>query len=664
MVNNNSSSNNKTATSFGIRMGGSSTKQINTVILLGLLTLSSLSLSAFLIRNSTQESLAKQLLLPANQQSISQHRRQTFDPFSDFAFRTVNQTQNPEDTNIEQEYFSSYHCVSTGSQFNGNSQSERLSYNGQRPNFSNRQCHYKNLYYRISDQTFHYLASPKETKVWKEARKADAEIMGSIESELKHQLTEDQDQLIQHHLKLQGGVNRTMIVNQLQKNIEHYKENSFPRLFSSYMEIINRMNVQIGHALKYDVMPSDPWRPIVHEHDRSEDLWGTIESSSFAIVDIKSNQDAGEDVVKDFYMTLYRPSHSMNIGHLLWDDVYTIYGLYDRLIDQNNNKSPSDDQDLIVPFFVELPDARRNRNYGGHDKLWRCSPGNHVKWEKCRKMYMRVFQDFTGVAVDRCSGDLLRTGNWLRGDEPIGVWRGHAKNDTCLGNRTEDRYKLHAHMNRNRLVDEQNKDPTNVDLVMLPNVLAGGGRMGFIACKGDCAIGRSQQNYRFRNYLIDNILLAEKDKVNGEGIKTTTKPHGYIVFSLPFGSSRPKYVYDFQEEIQECIRIHGADLVKVVELPKMTIQDQVRLLEETALLITNHGGIASASIFLPRGSSAIVYWHGEVKYDHQWFESTGYFRSVFIGVEERPFLNRTMAILDDELEKTRMEWAFHQKEEQ
>ena len=66
------------------------------------------------------------------------------------------------------------------------------------------------------------------------------------------------------------------------------------------------------------------------------------------------------------------------------------------------------------------------------------------------------------------------------------------------------------------------------------------------------------------------------------------------------------------------------------------------------------------SIFLPRGASAIVFWHGR-KMDHHWYESAGYFRSVYVGFDERPFLNRTMAILDDELEKTRIEWAFQEE---
>ena len=97
-------------------------------------------------------------------------------------------------------------------------------------------------------------------------------------------------------------------------------------------------------------------------------------------------------------------------------------------------------------------------------------------------------------------------------------------------------------------------------------------------------------------------------------------------------------------------------MVKVVDLATLSMKDQVLLLDETAVLVTNHGGIASASIFLPRGSAVLVYWHDKKQHDHPWFQSAGYFRPIFFGVDERPFLNRTMAIMDHQLRQTRIEW--------
>ncbi len=370
-------------------------------------------------------------------------------------------------------------------------------------------------------------------------------------------------------------------------------------------------------------------------------------TASFAIVDIKRSQDDTRTDSNDFYFALNHPYHSFNIGHLLWDDVLAFFSLYDRLIGSDSipNKNGND---LIIPFFVELPNERARTNYNGSDQFWRCSPGNPVKWHNCVKMFRRVYTAFTGIATDKCSGDLVRTGSWLHGDKPIGEWNGHAKNDSCLDLDEEERQR---HLNRNRLVDKDGVD-INADYVMIPNVLAGAGRLGYFACNQDCSLGRSRESYRFRNYVYQNILAAESYDYDPES-KTRA---GYIVFSQSVYSSRPDLVSNFENEIKESIQLYGKDVVKVVDLAKMTMKDQVLLLDETAVLITNHGGISSATIFLPRGSAALIYWH-KTKMDNQWNEAAGYFRPVFIGVEERPFLNRTMAIIDEQLRKTRVEWS-------
>ena len=331
-------------------------------------------------------------------------------------------------------------------------------------------------------------------------------------------------------------------------------------------------------------------------------------------------------------------------------------------------------------------------------------------------MYKRVYEQFAGVAVDQCSGDLLRTGNWLRGNEHIGVWDHHPKNDSCLAfyqdvkdeddkdrgdglleasttttlsnNAAIDQQQRQKHLNRNRLIVDDNssnaKNDNDIDIefVMMPNVVVGAGRLGFFACNEDCALGRTKEYYRFRNYLFRNILSLEDDTDAVEGnsndenknvIETTNNETrsnnknnnsakaGYILFSMSFKTSRPEKVYNFKDEIKESINRYGNDTVKIVDLSTLSVKDQALLLDETAVLVTNHGGVGSASIFLPFGSSALVFWHGGYRMDHNWYESVGYFRTVWVGVEERPFLNRTMSIIDDQFEKTRIEWSREQQ---
>ena len=477
-----------------------------------------------------------------------------------------------------------------------------------------------------------------------EARNVDAIVFTKSGKNSTDFLRADQEQLQQHKV---GG----MLTNELQNYKEGYEiYGPHPSLFTSYAELLNHMTIQIGHTNNGKVL--DPWRPIIPEHNATEDLWKTLsemndKNASFAILGIRYNED-DQDAKKDFYFSLYRAIHSFNIGHLLWDDLLTNFAQYDRLVAGSESDS-SHHKDLIIPFFVELANNKKRKNYGGNDPLWRCSLTNHQKWVNCVKMYKRVYAAFTGIAADQCSGDLLRTGNWLHGDEAIGIWPYKPKNDSCL---ELDSKQREDHLNRNRLVGSDGGD-TNAKFVMIRNVLAGGGRSGTFACNKDCSLGRGREYYRFRNYLFQNILLyTGRKKYDAESKKRV----GHILFSISAYSSRPDQVYNFENEIKESIQRFGEEMVKVVNLATLSMKDQVLLLDKTAVLVTNHGGISSAFIFLPRGSAVLVYWHGKFKKDIMWFNSAGYFRPIFVGVDERLFLNRTMAIIDHQLRQTSIEW--------
>lgn len=228
-------------------------------------------------------------------------------------------------------------------------------------------------------------------------------------------------------------------------------------------------------------------------------------------------------------------------------------------------------------------------------------------------------------------------------------------------------------MNRNQLIIPKDENISNssssseknndIEYILLQNVLAGTGRLGFFGCDSDCALGRAQEYYRFRNYLFHNIFysnISGSTDMNYDGNdkhKTAKKKKkGYILFSLPAKSSRPDKVYNFKDEINAARKIYGNDIVKVVDIASMSMQAQAMLLDETAVLLTNHGGGGSASILLPFGSAAIVYWHGNHRFEHQWYESAGYFRVTWVGVDERPYLNATMALIDDQVVKTHIQW--------
>ena len=135
---------------------------------------------------------------------------------------------------------------------------------------------------------------------------------------------------------------------------------------------MSKMEVTLDSVTSGGILSSDktkrlfqPWKPIIHESPPPLD--------SYAVVG-----------PKEAVFLLYRPFHSMNIGHFIWDDLLALFSLLARFgIEQ-------DDSIIAVPFFVELRTRMRKgkrKNYGGRDHLWRCNPTNVVKWAKCVKLF-------------------------------------------------------------------------------------------------------------------------------------------------------------------------------------------------------------------------------------------------------------------------------------
>ena len=112
----------------------------------------------------------------------------------------------------------------------------------------------------------------------------------------------------------------------------------------------------------------------------------------------------------------------------------------------------------------------------------------------------------------------------------------------------------------------------------------------------------------------------------------------------------------FEEEIKLANAKYGEEVVKVVDMATISMQEQAALVSNSAVLLTNHGGGSVVSVFLPVGASAIVFWHGPRRLDHKFYESAGYFRPVWLSEHERPYLNRTMAIIERGMEKTALRY--------
>jgi hypothetical protein len=525
-----------------------------------------------------------------------------FDPFSDLLLTPIDSHVDDVDSGKTKKQshhhhsYSSYHCVGTGTrdpawQRDDASRSNRGNDKNKndvpalhRPNFVSRSCRYRNLYYRVSDQSFHYYASPTESHALAAA--------------------------VSNNSKKNGTTS------------------------PSTLQLDTRMEVSLGHVddllpfRRLDRVGVTAWKPVLHTATPPPSTKNVgaaaanSSSSSHPSDGAPSSSDPSAStattnamvlqVPRNAHFLLYQPFHSMNIGHFIWDDLLSLFSLLDLFDLVDGTYSDDDNVPLVqpVPFFVELADRENKINFGGPDPLWRCSPANHVKWNQCVKVYRKHYAALFGTLADRCSGDLLRTGNWLRGRGAIGAWKDSATSAKASNCTRADPVAQRQQQQPNRFpssssstVSSSSSSPSSEDYVLLPNVLAGTGRLGFFGCEGDCSLGRGPQFWRFRNFLLKKLNLCPG-----------TTPVGYITISLPVGSSRPDQVHAFTAEIDEARRRYGDGVVRVVDMAQLTWREQADLVQNTAVLLTNHGGGGVVSIFLPRGAAVFNFWHGDRQY--------------------------------------------------
>jgi hypothetical protein len=191
----------------------------------------------------------------------------------------------------------------------------------------------------------------------------------------------------------------------------------------------------------------------------------------------------------------------------------------------------------------------------------------------------------------------------------------------------------------------------STEYIQIPNVLVGIGRLGYSGCWGDCSLGRGGQFYRFRTYLLQKLGVQQSHSYLPKG--------GYITFSIATHSSRPEKVHHFEGEIEACRAKYGTERVKVVSMADYTVSEQATLVANSIVFFSNHGGGSAISVFLPKGATFFIYWHWHVmakgrvmrKMDHQFYESVSHFETLYISEKERSMVNRTMAMVDLQLEK-------------
>ncbi len=457
------------------------------------------------------------------------------------------------------DHYSSHSCVAAAS-------------TDRRKDHVSRTCHYQNLYYHVPTKKWHYFPNPSERLVFQRDR------------------------------------NR---VNDMDVNIWHVREAFVDKLVDR-ISVPYRPEVHLVDAIprgaelrkdSYDDQEAVSSTGQVDQHSQRTPSGTILQHSRPTFTQNKTVVLSMSNGMRPIFV-VYKGSMA-NFGHFIWDDYLSIYSQLDLL------DLADDDQVMPIPFV-------QDDNLGGSF----CSADNGYVYKECTGFMKRMYPSLWNIDTD-CSGDVVRTGNWLQGTRSIGAWSQHP-HERCGDYRD----------NITNVID--------AEYVLVPNVTVGSGRLALFSCYGDCTLGRGPQLFRFRNFLMRRML----------GHAHAINPKGYITFSLAHGASRGKgEVSFFENEIAAAKLRYGEQAVKAVDLATLTLEAQAELIANSAVLFTNHGGGSASTVFLPKGASAFLYWAGQQR-DIEFYRSVAYFRTEWIESRERQDVARTMRLLEMELIKT------------
>jgi hypothetical protein len=460
----------------------------------------------------------------------------------------------------DETHYSSHSCVAAA-------------HNDRRQDHVSRTCHYQNLYYHIPTKSWNYYPAPTERLVFR----TDNDRLTDMDVALWHV----REVMIDKVAKAHSVPYRPQV----------HLEDEIPRKTdTSPINDARRLNTGGGNVLKKNL------------DNRPKKITSVYNAKMSANKVKMLSMNNGMRPV----FVMYQGSMA-NFGHFIWDDYLSIYSQLDLL--------DLADDDAIMPIpFVQDPPKYSGGSY--------CFSNSEFTYPKCAKFMKRLYPSLWNMDTD-CSGDVVRTNNWLQGADMIGRWPNHRR-DPCGDYRDNITNTIDA------------------EYVLVPNVTVGSGRLALFSCYGDCTLGRGPQLFRFRNYLMRRML----------GHDHATNPKGYITFSLAFGASRGAgEVTFFDDEIAAARERYGADAVRAVDFANMTLQDQGRLIADSAVLFTNHGGGSASTVFLPKGASAFVYWRGQQR-DNEFYRAVAYFRTEWIEYKQRKDVDRTMRLLDMQLANT------------
>jgi hypothetical protein len=205
---------------------------------------------------------------------------------------------------------------------------------------------------------------------------------------------------------------------------------------------------------------------------------------------------------------------------------------------------------LSIPLFYEKRD----------DPYFRCSPRFNVdnRWDDCRKMMKKAYPVFMGVKT-RENGDILRTLD-------------------------EDPWRMQEQM-------------LNVTMFRFPTVIAGEGGLQNIKSLQSIP----QLLYRYRSWALRRLAISEsQEQVQPE----------IVTVILPVGNSHGKQIETMQTLVPALEqRLHNHTVVIAVDMAQLSLREQALLLLRTKVLVANTGGGSMISLFMPRGSTVLLFHH-------------------------------------------------------
>ena len=273
------------------------------------------------------------------------------------------------------------------------------------------------------------------------------------------------------------------------------------------------------------------------------------------------------------------PFHSLNganPGHLVWDDflpIYTLLGMFQLLPSPSNNYQRRE----LLPLRYVLNDGQKG--------LWASCDMREEKTQDCRRMMNKFMPLLLG------------------------------KDSSFNATSTQD-FVFH----------ESSETAGASDLVCASTAVAGIGSLtdhGVVKSHGwdeyDYLLthnhGRGGVLYEFRNYLLENLGLPT------DGIPPGVPEHR-IVFSQRSSDIVVRNL-DFKRQL-EVVRNHFPQhSVENYVFKELSVPDQLNIARQTSIYVTLCGGGAVTAMFLPRGSTVIVYYSEDSGFDTQTGKPTG-----------------------------------------